>query len=162
MWKKVTSLRLLRQETTVSLLKGVSDSCKPKVKKHLYLLWILGKRTSQGLSSLLQLVLKMLELQKILLNLHLSSHFWQDRRCSNSLPGSSGFVVPFWKLRWLTAHPEAVNCSHYGLVFRELRVCSGGEGTNGPRDTPWPCTAVPQAKMTPQGKSQHFINRPIQ
>jgi len=28
----------------------------------------------------------MLELKKLLLNLHLSSHFWQDRRWSNSHP----------------------------------------------------------------------------
>lgn len=112
MWKKVPSLRLLRQKTTVSLLKAVSDSYKSKVKKYLYPLWILGKRASQGLSSLLQLLLKMLELRKLLLNAHSSSHFWQDRRCSSSQPGSSGLVAAFSKQRWLTAHLEAVSSSH--------------------------------------------------
>lgn len=142
---------MLRQKTTVTLLKAVSGSCKPKVKKYWYLLWIPGKRASQGLSWLLQLVLKMLKLQKLLLSLHLSSHFWQDRRCSNSQPGSSGLVVAFssWDEWQLTLKLWAA--VSMGLVCRELKDSVAGRAQVDPRTHHGHALpAVPQAKMTPQ------------
>lgn len=153
----MTSLRLLRQKTTVSLLKAVSDSHKAKVKKYLYLLWILGKRASQGLSSLLQLVLKMLDLWKLLLNLHLRSHFWQDRICSNSQPGSSGSAVAFSKLRWLTAHPEAVSSCH--VRAQGLQWWGGHKQTQG-HTMAMHLPALPQAKTTPQASHSSLLIDP--
>lgn len=163
MWKKWHLLGCLdRKQLSHCWKQSLTAVNQKRKKKSFYLLWILGKRASQGLSSPLHLVLKMLQLWKLLLSLHLRSHSWQDRRCSNSQAGSSGSVAAFPKLRWLRAHPEAVSSCH--VRAQGLQWWGGHRWTQG-HTTAMYLPAVPQAKMTPQQSHSillidpHTVNR---